>query len=283
MIRLRIRVRRLPMRWVLAALSVLALVWVSIQPSNDRAWSKDQAVLPLTEVNGDSLVVRNVRNSSYRSTTDYDVRYEDRAYDLNKLKKAWYVVEPFSSFAGSAHTFLSFEFEGGVFLAVSVEIRKEQGEKFSAFKGLFKQYELMYVFGDERDLIKLRSNFRKDDVYLYPVKASPADVRALLVGMAARANELAAHPEFYNTLTNTCTTEILRRVNDVVPGRIPWSYKVLFPGYSDQLASEIGLLDIDFPPHMIRQYFRINSAAERFADAPDFSVKIREGLPPPRI
>jgi len=260
--------------FLLAGISLL-LFWFSIRPSNDRDWNRDQALLPYAEIEGDAVQMHNIRNFTYRSTDDYDIAYYDKTYNLDNLESLWYVVEPFSDWKGAAHTFLSFGFKGSEFVGISVEIRKEKGEKFSSLWGLFKQYELMYVIGDEQDLIKLRSNFRKDDVYVYPVRAPKDKIQQLFVSMVERANQLQKKPEFYNTLTNTCTTNIVRHINAISPKRVPLSFKVLFPGYSDELAYDLGLLDTDLPFEQARTRYRINERAIQYADSPDFSNKIR--------
>ncbi len=252
------------------------LVHMLIRPSNNRDWSDDQAVLPYAEVTDKDVFIHNIRNFTYASTTSYTAHYYDKKFDLNKIKKAYYIVEPFSGFVGAAHTFLSFEFEGNQFVTISVEIRKEKGESFSAFKGLFNQYELMYVIADERDVIKLRSNYRHDNVYVYPVKTTPDKVRQVFLDMIDRANGIKAKPEFYNTLTNTCTTNIVSHVNRITPKKIPFSLKVLFPARSDELAFNLGMLDTDLSFEESRAKYLINERALKYANDPNFSVKIRE-------
>ena len=276
-------VMRRVLRWAirgLAAVTVLAagayaIVVLPRRPSNDREWTRDQRALPRATFAGDSVRVDNVRDIRYRSTTDYDVALDTRSYDLRALESVWFVVEPFSGHRGPAHTFVSFGFRGGEYVAISVEIRKEEGEHFSPLNGLLRNYELMYVVGDERDLVKLRSNYRHDDVYLYRTTATPEKGRALFVSMLRRANELAEHPEFYNTLTSTCTTNIVRHVNEIAPKRVPFSYKVLLPAYADELAYEIGLLDTTVAFDSLRARARINDRAAKYANSPDFSRLIR--------
>jgi hypothetical protein len=247
-----------------------------VKPSNDRNWSTDQAVLPSAEIEGDLVSIKNIRNFSYASTTSYIPNYYNRTYDINKLKKVWYIVEPFSGYVGAAHTFLSFEFEDNIFVSISVEIRKEKGETFSALKGLLRQYELTYVIADERDVVKLRSNYRKDLVYVYPVKADKEKAQTLFLDMVQRANELKENPEFYNTLTNTCTTNIVRHVNNITSERIPFSLDILFPANSDKLAHEVGLLDTDLSLEEARKKHLINDKALKFANDINFSVRIRQ-------
>jgi hypothetical protein len=267
-------------RAIAATLMLLFTVWwATRRPSNARDWTPDNARTARAEFRGDSVRIRNLRNADYTSAADYTVRWEDRAYDLSKVKRAWFLVEPFGKdWRGPAHTLASFEFDDGRFLAVSAEIRKEKGETFSPWKGLLRQFEMMYVVADERDVVRLRTNFRRDPVYLYPIRADRAKVRALLVDMLTRANELADHPEFYNTLTNTFTTSIVEHVNKVAPHRVPFSFKVLFPGYSDRLAYDLGMIDTNLPFDQAREHFHVNAAALRWGDSPDFSRRIREGL-----
>jgi Domain of unknown function (DUF4105) len=264
------------LRWSAALLVAAAVVYFLIQPSNTRDWNPDQRLLPLAFFRGHHVDISNIRNIEYRSTEDYTVRHYDRTFDLDALRSLWFVVEPFHGLEGPAHTLMSFGFDNDEYVAISVEIRKEQGEKFSPLLGILKRYELMYVIADERDVIKLRSNFRKDDVFLYPIRTTPERRRQMFVEMLQRANRLAEHPEFYNTLTNTCTTNIVRHVNTISAGRVPWSYKVLLPAYSDELAYDLGLIETTLSLDDARRRFRINDRAARFADDPDFSRRIRE-------
>jgi hypothetical protein len=260
---------------VLGAAALLLATCAVKRPSNDRPWTVDQSRLPRAEFNGPLVTVRNVRNFDYHSTDRFTPRWDDRTFDLRQLDSVWFVVEPFGEYEGLAHTFVSFGFGPENYVAISVEIRKEQGESFSPFQGLLNEYEIMYVVGDERDLIDLRANHRKDEVYLYPIATSPERMRQMFVEMLTRANELEREPEFYNTLTNTCTTNIVRHVNEVVPRRIPLRMAVVLPGYSDRLAHELGLIDTELPFAEAQRQFRINDRAARFADDPRFSARIR--------
>lgn len=268
-------IRRTLLGLAVAAIAGYLLLVLLLRPSNERDWSADQQRLATAEFSGDIVRVRNVRNAFYRSTTDFDVHWEDRSYDLRRLQSVWYVVEPFATWRGPAHTFLSFGFGDGEYVAISVEIRKERGESFSPLLGLLRQYELTYIVGDERDLIGLRANHRHDDVHLYPMRATHAAARALFVSMLVRANALAAQPEFYNTLTNTCTSNIVDHVNLIAPEPIPFSYKIVLPAYSDDLAFDLGMIDTDLPREQFRGAFRINDLAHENADNVDFSEAIR--------
>ena len=264
---------------MLAILVPLALLIAGyallVRPRNDRDWSEDQAQLPTATFRGDTVAIRNLRNFDYQAVDRWTPRWEEREYDLSQLESAWFIVEPFSKVRGPAHTFVSFGFRDGRYLAVSVEIRKEKGEAFDPFKALFRRYELLYVVGDERDLVRLRSNYRKDSVFVYKVATEPAKARALLEDMLQRANRLAERPEFYNTLTSTCTTNLVAHVNRIAPKRVPFSYKVLLPGYSDELAYDVGLLDTTVPFPELRRRALINARAAAADTSPDFSALIR--------
>lgn len=255
---------------------LLVIIYLIPRPSNDKNWAKDQKILPHAEIQDNLVRIYNIRNFNYRSTDDYDINYYDATFDLDKIKAMYYIVEPFGEWKGAAHTFFSFEFENNQFISVSVEIRKEQGEEFSAWKGLFKQYELMYVLGDERDLIKLRTNYRQDPVYLYPANTSKEKMQSLFLSMLARANSLKNKPEFYNTLTSTCTTNLASHINKVTPGRVPFSFKLLTPGYSDQLAYDLDLIQKQGTFEQTKDYYHINERALKYADDPDFSQLIRQ-------
>lgn len=264
-------------RLILVVIALLIIAYLSIKPSNNRQWNIDQQVLPEITINGGQVSIKNIRNFTYRTKDDYTPGYYDKTFDLAKLKNVYYVVEPFSGHgAGAAHTLLSFEFEPGNFVAISVEIRKEIGETFSPWKGLLKQYELMYVIGDERDLIKLRSNYRHDQVYLYPMAGSIEKKQALFLDMLARAQKLQAKPEFYNTIFSTCTTNLVAHLNKISPNRVPFSFKVLMPAYSDELAYDLGLIDTDLTFFEAQQKYLINDRALKYADNPNWSVRIRQ-------
>jgi hypothetical protein len=249
----------------------------TMRPSNQRTWVPEQAVLPLAEWDGSHVTVRNVRNFRHGASGAVSTSYENRTYDLSRLETVWFVVSPFSTgFRGPAHVFLSFGFTDSQFVSVSVEARKEVGEEYSVWKGLLKQYEMMYVVGDERDLIALRTNVWNDDVYLYPIRAPREKVQQLFRAMLDSATVLQKRPQFYNTATNNCTTRIVDHVNAIAPGRIPYGWKVLLPGYADELASDLGLLDPGLTIEEARKKYHINERAQRYADDPLFSLRIRE-------
>jgi hypothetical protein len=252
---------------------VVALPW---EPSHNRVWQRDLSVLPYAEFSGDQVIVHNVRNTDYITEHDYLLHHDDRSYDLNEIAAVYFFVVPFVETAALAHTMLSFEFADGRCLAISVEVRLEENERYFPLAGVMRQFELIYVVADERDLVLLRTEHRNVDVYMHKARATPQQVRALFVDMLRRVNEIHRQPEFYDTLTNNCTTNIVRHINQLAPGRIPaGDYRVLLPGYSDELAHELGLLDTSLPLDEARRQARITELAHRFKDDPDFSARIR--------
>ena len=260
---------------------MLFVWWSLIEPSNDRAWQPEVAVLPYATFDGDLITVHNIRNFDYRSETDFSVAYYDRTYDLTKLTSvdliAAYWMGPMI-----AHTFLSFGF-GDDHLAISIEARKEATEAYSSIKGFFKQYELIYIAGDERDLIRVRTNYRKDppeDVYLYQLAGAMENGRRIFLEYLREINRLRKQPTFYNTLTGNCTNVIWMnsRIN---PGHLPFSWKILLSGYTPEYLYEQGRLLSDLPFAELQRRSRINEIAMQADQDPDFSRRIRADLPPP--
>lgn len=263
---------------VLGLVAVLLVgTWAAIRPSHDRTWSVDQSVLPAVEFQDDSVLIRGVRNFHWTSATDFIPGWEDRTYRLDQVATAWYVVVPFSTrWRGPAHAFVSFGFDDGRYLAISIEARRERGENYGVVLGALRRYELLYVIGDERDLIGRRALYDGTDVYLYPIRADRAAVRAMFTAMLERAERIRTHPEFYNTFTNNCTLNLVRHVNRIAPNRIPGSWRIVLPGYSDQVVHALGLIDSTLALDQARIRFRINDRARAVLESDDFSSRIRE-------
>lgn len=246
-------------------------------PALDRNWSPDQAIPARATIEGDTVTITNVRNFTYRSTTDYTPGYYDTTVKLSDLARVDFIVEPFGS-VGAAHTFVSFGFKDGQQLAVSAEIRKEVGESFSPWLGVLRQYELMYVIADERDVIGLRANHRQHDVYLYPTTATIEEGKQLFVNMLTRANALMTTPEFYNTVTSNCTTNIVHHINELRDEPLSYDFRMLLPAEADALAQELGFIAGEESIDEARAKYRINDRAAESADAADFSSRIRTSL-----
>lgn len=247
-----------------------------LRPSQNRDWLPDVAVLPYAEVDGDRAKVHNIRNCTYRADDEYVVKHYDRTFDVDEIQSVDFIVAPFKEAQGLAHTMLSFGFENGEHICVSVEARLEKGEKYAPVLGAMKQFELIYVLADERDVIVRRTRYRDVDVYLYRTVATPEQARLIFLDVLKRVNQLYREPEFYDSLTNNCTTNLVNHVNRVRPNRIPlWDLRVLLPGYADQLAYELGMLDKSKSFEQLRAEARINDPANQYAARQDFSQRIR--------
>lgn len=258
--------------------SLFTLWWCSITPTNSRNWQPDVAVLPYAEINGDTVTVRNIRNFTYRSETDYHPHYYDKTFDLKKLDSVDLIAVYWMGDA-IAHIMLSFGFEGQDYLCLSIETRKEQGEEYSTLKGFFRQYELIYVVADERDLIRLRTDYRNppEDVYLYRTRMPQENARKLFLEYVKKINLLCDKPEFYNTLTTNCTTDVVQHFQ-AFGGRLRYNWKILLSGYTPLYAYELGGLDGSLPFEALRARSYINPKAQVIGDAPDFSARIREEM-----
>jgi hypothetical protein len=273
------RARRLGALVFAIAFALVLVVWTTVRPSNDRDWQPEVAVLPYATINGDRVTVHNIRNFDYHTETDFAPAYYDRTFDLRRLDRvdliAVYWMGP-----AIAHLFVSFGF-GDEHLPISIEVRKERAEQYSSLAGFFRQYELFYVVADERDVIRVRTNYRHsppEEVYVYRVTGSPENSRRVFLDYMRDINDLHEHPRFYNTLTTNCTTMIFAHTT-VNPGHIPFSWKILLSGYAPEYAYDMGRLDRRLPFEELKRRAHVNTAAQAANEAPDFSQRIRAGLP----
>jgi len=274
------RWRRRALAVFAASLTLLLVCWFRLSPTNDRNWQPEVAVLPYATFDGEHVTVHNIRNFDYRTENDFTVGYYDKTFDLRQLDSvdlvAVYWMGP-----KIAHIFLSFGFAGHDYLAISIEARKLAGEGFSTLKGFFRQYELYFVVADERDVIRVRTNYRKnppEETHLYRVHGNPADAHRLFVAYLDQINALRNRPEFYNSLTTNCTTNIwmLARVN---PDHPPFSWKILVSGYLPEYLHQMGRLDTSVPFAQLQRRSIINPRAQAADQAADFSQRIREPVP----
>jgi Domain of unknown function (DUF4105) len=261
--------------------AVLAWFLFGLEPSNDRDWVSENAVLPRATIVGNIVTIHNVRNFSYRTETDFTPAYDDRRFDLDQLEGVDLVATYWMGPA-VAHIFLSFAFADDRHLAISIETRKERGEGYSTVKGFFRQYELFYVVADERDVIGLRTNHRHDppeQVYVYRLAGGTEGARRVFLDYMNAINALQARPAFYNSLTTNCTTTIWTH-SLVNPGHVPFSWKILASGYVPEYLHEHGRLQDDgLPFEQLQQRARVNERAMLAGTADDFSRRIREPAP----
>lgn len=261
-----------------AAIGLVMAWWLTLEPSNDRDWQPDVAKTAYAEIDGDVVTIHNVRNCIYRTEDDYTPVWETRTVRLSQLTGADIFIDYWGS-PWMAHPIVSFQFADAPPLCFSIETRKTVGENYSAIGGLYRQFELIYIASDERDVIRVRTNYRKgEDVYLYRVKMTPAQARERFHEYLRSLNALRDHPRWYNAITTNCTTSI--RDQHPTAERPPWDWRILLNGKGDELMYErhtIATAGLPFAELKKRAW--INPAAKAANDSPDFSRLIREGRP----
>ena len=251
--------------------------WFSLKPSNDRDWLPDVTVLPYADINGNQVVIHNIRNCDYRTETNFTVQHYDKTYDLDALRSVDLYLVTWGS-PHIAHTMISFGFTNGDYICFSIETRKEKGEDYLAVKGLFRQFELTYIIADERDLVRLRTNYRQgEDANLYRLQMMPEQGRKLFLDYLRRANELHERAEWYNALADNCTTAI--RTQRDIADRAPWDWRMLVNGHLDEMLYEHGTIVTNLPFAELKKTSNINARAKAADQAADFSRQIRKGLP----
>lgn len=260
------------------AFCAVLLWWHALQPSNERAWADDVARTATGEVHGGTVTLSGVRNFDWRTNDDFTPRWETRSYELEKVESLDLITSYWSGTA-IAHVLISFGFSDGQHLAFSVEIRRERGEKFNEIGGFFKEFELSIIAADERDIIRVRTNVRGEDDYLYRVRLPRADIRALFLAYIQQMNDLARTPRFYNTITVNCTTLVYHMVERIV-GRLPFGYGLVLSGYLPGYVYSLGGLDTRYTLQQLRTLGRITERARAADRSEEFSREIRRGIPP---
>jgi hypothetical protein len=259
------------------AVAAIAVGWSMVQPKQTRDWQDEVAVLPRATIDGDRVTIAGVRNFDYRSRRDFTPRFETREVRLSHLTGVDFYIS-FWMTGPIGHTFLSFTFDDAPPISISIETRPEKGQGYSPIASMFKQYELIYVVGEERDLVRVRTDYRDEDVFLYRIRATPERARGLFLEYLRRINELADRPEFYHLLSNSCTVNIVRYAN--ASGRAPnWDVRHLLNGWIDRYFYEYGYFDTTMPFDELRARSDITQVAKAAGDAPDFSARIRANLP----
>jgi hypothetical protein len=249
-----------------------------VKPDPNLNWTPDQARTPSVELKGDFVTVRNVRDFEWRSRTDFTPHYNDKTYDLRKLISMHYVVAPLGSAQAVAHVFLAFGFSDGQTVSISVEGRREEGKPYQVIPSLFRRFQLIYVVGEERDVVGLRGAIWKTTVQFYPLRSTQERKRALFLSMVNRAESLDENPEFYNLLTNNCMNNIVRHVRELGGPVLPRELALLLTGLSDSVAYDFGFLDTDLPFEKARVAFRVDPWMDTATLDKDFPRNLREQI-----
>ena len=263
------------MTTLLLAILIFSSVLYFKKPKHNRDWRPEQSKLSSAQVNGDKVLIKNIRNCSYRSSEDLDLHYYDKSFDLNKLKSVDLIIQPFKKMSFIAHVFLSFGFEGGEYVSVSIEARRKNKKGFSFFGGFFRMFEIIYIIADEKDIMRLRPLHHKDNVYIYPLKIKKSKIKKIFLDITKRINGIKDKSEFYNTLTNSCVTNIFEHIKGAGETDIPRSWKFFFPSKLDKLLYDIKLIKTKLPFDVFKENHRINDRAEKYQDEADYSAKIR--------
>ncbi|BDZ75025.1 membrane protein [Methylophaga marina] len=261
-----------------SAVAIMTAWWSTLKPSHDRLWADEVSQLLEARVEGNHVLLKNVRNFEWRSETDYTPRWESRTYDLARLRSADLVLSYWMG-PNIAHTLVSFGFDDGERIVFSLEIRKERHESYTAVGGFFRQFEQVLVAADERDIVHTRSNVRGEDVYLYRLQMSQEKVRSLFLKYLDAANELRRTPRFYNTLTSNCTTIVFELARLIAPA-LPIDYRLLLSGHFAEYVYDLHGLTLGYRYGELQTRGHINerALASDASDA-DFSVSIRQGVP----
>ena len=261
-----------------ALVSVVVAWWFTLKPSNHRDWLPDVAQTAWADIQGDEITFHQVRNNDYRTETDFTPHWETRTVSLSKLTGIDMAINYWGS-PYMAHPIVSFQFSDAPPLCFSIETRKEKGESYSAIGGIYRQYELIYIVADERDVIRVRTNYRKgEDIYLYRLKITPGQARGRLMDYVKSLNQLKDHPHWYNAVTDNCTTSI--RTQHDAKQRRPWDWRILVNGFGDEMLYENGAIQtggLTFAELKKRSW--INEQAKAADAAPDFSHRIRANVP----
>jgi hypothetical protein len=262
---------------IFGAFALVASWWLTLKPSNDRAWQPDVAQTAWAQINGDDVTLHNVRDCDYRTESDFTTHWETRTVRLSQMTGMDVAINYWGS-PWISHPIVSFLFGDALPLCVSIETRKTIGQDYSVWRGLYRQYTLIYILADERDSIRVRSNYRHEDVYLYHTLASPAQARERFLEYITSMNELRDNACWYNEVTANCTTSI--RAQRAVDERAPWDWRMLINGKMDQLLFERhAIVTGGLPFAELKARSLINKRARAADDDPDFSRLIREGLP----
>ena len=272
-----VRGRLLKLGIVFGACALVAAWWLTLKPSNDRAWQPDVARTAWAEINGDEVTIHNVRNCDYRTATDFTPHWETRTVRLSQITGIDLAINYWGS-PWIAHPIVSFQFADALPLCFSIETRKTIGQQYSTLEGFYRQYTLIYIVADERDCIRLRTNYRREDVYLYHTLASPAQARQRFREYINTLNTLHENPRWYNAVTSNCTTSI--RAQRAAKLRAPWDWRILLNGKADEMLYQdhaIATGGLSFTE--LKQRSLINERARAADQNPDFSRIIREGLP----
>ncbi|MBI4038946.1 DUF4105 domain-containing protein [Candidatus Daviesbacteria bacterium] len=256
----------------------LIYLFFVLQPSNNRDWEFGQKTLPSIQINNNIVKVQNIRDFHFKPKEIASTNYINKTVDINNIDKVWFLVEPFGKFKAVAHTYFVFDFKNESPLAVSVEARREKGEKYDAFIGAFNQYELIYIWSTESDETIRRVIYEDNKLYMYPLKISSNGAKQLFLQLAEQTHSLETKPRFYNTLTSNCTNELAKSASRVKPNAVPLNLALFMPGYSVNELYKLGYLPNNIPLEQLPEKYYVSDFVKRNYDQVDFTNKLRTFL-----
>ena len=248
------------------------------KPTNEGDWVSDNAKVSSITIEDRVIKIKNVRDFTWRTSKDHDVKWNEETYKLDDLIGLYYIVEHIHKFKALAHTMLTFEFKNNRFLTCSFEVRRKKGQRFHPWTGLWRSFTLIQIWATERDLLWLRTNLRKNETYLFPCATLPEKREAMLLQLCDRTNQLSEKPEFYHTLAKSCSTSLIREANIVTPGKIPFSLGEIMPGYSIKPAIKFGIIQDLGGVKNTKKVSRVDEIASKITSQEGYSIAIRKNL-----
>ena len=257
---------------------LIMLYYLSISPGLNRNWTDDVAILPEVDFKDNMITIKNFRNFSYSDKNNYTKNYEERRYNLDELEGSDFIISYWDNYRSIGHTFVSFRFKNRPPLCISVEVRKEKGEKYHPVKGLFKQYELIYVIGDERDLISLRTNHRAEETFIYPLNIDKKQSETFLLSLLQGAQKIREVPLFYHSVNRNCTTTLVSHINTVPEFKVKVSLDLLMNGLSDYAVYKMKGVDNDLPFAVLKRCCYISKLAKTLPLDENYSKNLRQTI-----
>lgn len=263
----------------LLVVTIAALVsFIALRPSNTRNWVAEFAVQPQVDIDGENVSIKNIRDWKYSDTQILSRDYINRNFNINDLERVWFLIEPFGKWDGVAHTYFVFDFNNQDPIVFSIEARREEGEEYTALQGMFKKYELIYLWGSETDFTARRVIYQKNNVHMYPMNISPEFQKSLFIELAKATQQLETEPRFYNTLTSNCTNNLAYHANHIKKDAAPFHYARFLTGYSGQYIYDLGYIPHDKPYEEIKERYHINQIVGKMSSEASFSAELRKAL-----
>ncbi len=202
-------------------------------------WKKGQQQLCNVKIDGTIAIFSHVRDYDYRwvdTEADAKVMYHhDQSYDMSTITWVYLYSVPFGRNDVLSHMMLSFHFEDGRDITLSVEARRKEGESYAAMKWLMNYYKLIYVWWTKQDLVGgVRLYVRKVPVYEYQLDLTHSQAVKMFQQLIQTSHDLASHEQRYSTVTNNCVTNIRNPLYTITRKGRSWHPRLLYSGWFDR-------------------------------------------------